>query len=125
MHSLVKHCHDPNRAIRQQPPVDVVMFMAAVKAVHPKLGWNSAPGCLSRCDLVEPLEYAADVSSGLFLTLSLTRINVDLVETIARPSLDADFGHTSLPCVAGNNRLGVEHLIGGFRRGKGSSKLGF
>lgn len=93
MHALVKHRHDSDRAIGQQPPIDVMMLAAAEESIHAKFSRDSAPRNLASRDLVEFFEQVAYITSSLVVTPSASRVDIDIVETTARPILNTKSGH--------------------------------
>lgn len=56
VHSFVKDCDDSNRAIGEHPPVNIMMLMTTVEAIHSKLGRNGTPGDLAHRDFLESFE---------------------------------------------------------------------
>jgi len=93
VHPFMQHRRDPDRAIGQQAPIDVMMLIAAVEAIDPELDRYRAPGNLSFGNFAEPSEHAPNVAGRLIGAPAVPRINVYFIEATARPIQNAKCGH--------------------------------
>lgn len=70
-----------------------MMLTTAIESLQAKVSRDRAPRNLARRDLVEFFEQSTYVTSSLIVPPSVARVDIDIVETTARPILNTKSGH--------------------------------
>jgi hypothetical protein len=80
VHAFMQDRHDPDGAVRQYAPINVVVFAADVEALDAELGGDRTPCDPAGRNVLETRKQTTDIGLPLRLTPGLAAVVVDVVE---------------------------------------------
>jgi len=100
MHPLVQNRHYTDVAVTKFFPVDEMLFVMEEKTIHSELSRNWSGHYLVRCNLLESIEKAGDVSTSLVIPPPIPCVLINLIYAKRSRFLNAHICQWPRPCFA-------------------------